>query len=421
MLNIGDIEPPIVRQLNRIRIPGYYTIISDSGVPIYYIKSNIPVIKISYVNIIQPDYKSLCSNYVTSKMLLEGTVDHTYVQISDIIDFYGACLSTSSYASYNCISLLVLRKFFDKTFNLLNEIVDSSTFEEDRLEHIKTLDVEQLHVEQTENKIIATKLFKEKLFGANNPYGWYRDEQSINNTSRMDLLNAHGLYWRGNCSVFACGTIDDNIIDQINSHMSRKLGHNDMGYENVYSFNNKEQSMYVEKPDSTQTSVRIGKFLIPMMHDDYKKLWCTIAFLGGYFGSRLMKNIREKNGYTYGIGASLIPNNYISYVIIKSSVKKEYRDTVREEIIKEINRLKHDNIDDKELYGFKQFFMGNMYSQMSDPINVMSQYKILKIFGIPDSYYKSLFNTIMNISKEDIRDMATKYLSCNDLTTVMVG
>ena len=108
-------------------------------------------------------------------------------------------------------------------------------------------------------------------------------------------------------------------------------------------------------------------------------------------------------------------------MIIKSSVKKEYRDTVREEIIKEINRLKHDNIDDKELYGFKQFFMGNMYSQMSDPINVMSQYKILKIFGIPDSYYKSLFNTILNISREDIRDMATKYLSCNDLTTVMVG
>ena len=156
-------------------------------------------------------------------------------------------------------------------------------------------------------------------------------------------------------------------------------------------------------------------------NEDSKKLWCTVAFLGGYFGSRLMKNIREKNGYTYGISAQIVNYRYEKYLLIKTSAKKEFKEAIIEEIRKEIIFLQNEKISEEELNGFKQYFLGNMLATFSNIFSDMEHSVTIKMLSLEENYYQKLFETIKNISGEEINYIAKKYLNPDKFVQVFVG
>ena len=159
--------------------------------------------------------------------------------------------------------------------------------------------------------------------------------------------------------------------------------------------------------------------MISPNHSDFHKLWNVIVFLGGYFGSRLMMNIREDKGYTYGIKASLISLLDESYMIIKTSVKKGYHELICDEINKEIHRLQHEYVSDEELLNFKQFFTGEVLNMISMPFSTVYQYYNILSKNLQFTYYTDRFNSIINLTKEDILSISQKYL--NDFKIVIIG
>ena len=223
-----------------------------------------------------------------------------------------------------------------------------------------------------------------------------------------------------NTQIFITGDIDEKLLKNIDKKIPDNLKFsNDSFLNNKIESTNSSKIININKQDSEQVSMCLGHAL--PNNEDSKKLWCTVAFLGGYFGSRLMKNIREKNGYTYGISAQIVNYRYEKYLLIKTSAKKEFKEAIIEEIRKEIIFLQNEKISEEELNGFKQYFLGNMLATFSNIFSDMEHSVTVKMLSLEEDYYQKLFETIKNISGEEINHIAKKYLNPDKFVQVFVG
>ena len=394
--------------------------ILKSGIPVFFYNHNyLKLVKFTILNNFNPFENDPCVNYFVKKMLLEGCEKYNHTEIADIIDFYGADINITVTPDANIISFTVLKEYFNYIFELLCEILNSPSFEVDRLEYIKTKKIQELKIENTKNKTIAYKTFKKELFGNRN-YGYSLNEEDIKKVKVYDLKNNFSQFWLNNTQIFITGDIDENLLKNIDKNIPDSLNFsNDNFLNNKIESVNSSKIININKQDSEQVSMCLGHAL--PNNEDSKKLWCTVAFLGGYFGSRLMKNIREKNGYTYGISAQIVNYRYVKYLLIKTSAKKEFKEAIIEEIKKEITLLQNEKISEEEMNGFKQYFLGNMLATFSNIFSDMEHSVTIKMLNFEEDYYQKLFETIKNISGEEINYIAKKYLNPDKFVQVFVG
>ena len=393
--------------------------ILKSGIPVFFYNHNyLKLVKFTILNNFNPFENDPCVNYFVKKMFLEGCEKHNHTEIANIIDFYGADMNITATPDANIISFTVLKEYFNYIFELLCDILNSTSFEVDRLEYIKTKKIQELKIENTKNKTIAYKTFKKELFGNRN-YGYSLNEEDIKKVKVYDLKNNFSQFWLNNTQIFITGDIDENLLKNIDKNIPDSLNFsNDNFLNNKIESVNSSKIININKQDSEQVSMCLGHAL--PNNEDSKKLWCTVAFLGGYFGSRLMKNIREKNGYTYGISAQIVNYRYVKYLLIKTSAKKEFKEAIIEEIRKEITLKKKKKISEEELNGFKQYFLGNMLATFSNVFSDMEHSVTIKMLSLEEDYYQKLFETIKKISGEEINHIAKKYLNPDMFVQVFV-
>lgn len=394
--------------------------ILKSGIPVFFYNHNyLKLVKFTILNNFNPFENDPCVNYFVKKMFLEGCEKHNHTEIADIIDFYGADMNITATPDANIISFTVLKEYFNNIFELLCDILNSPSFEGDRLEYVKTKKIQELKIENTKNKTIAFKTFKKELF-EDCKYGYSITEEDIKKVKVYDLKNNFSQFWLNNTQIFITGDIDENLLKDIDKNIPDNLKFsNDSFLNGEIQLNHSGKKININKQDSEQVSMCLGHTL--PNNEDSKKLWCTIAFLGGYFGSRLMKNIREKNGYTYGISAQIVNYRYVKYLLIKTSAKKEFKEAIIEEIKKEIIFLQNEKISEEELNGFKQYFLGNMLATFSNVFSDMEHSVTVKMLSLEEDYYQKLFETIKNISGEEINHIAKKYLNPDKFVQVFVG
>ena len=394
--------------------------ILKSGIPVFFYNHNyLKLVKFTILNNFNTFENDPCVNYFVKKMLLEGCEKYNHTEIADIINFYGADINITATPDANIISFTVLKEYFNYIFELLCEILKEPLFNEDRLEYIKNKKIQELKIENTKNKTIAYKTFKKELFGNRN-YGYSLNEEDIKKVTTCDLKNNFSQFWLNNTQIFITGDIDEKLLKNINKNIPDNLKFsNDSFLNDEIKLNHSRKIININKQDSEQVSMCLGHILIN--DENYQKLWCTVAFLGGYFGSRLMKNIREKNGYTYGISAQIVNYRYEKYLLIKTSAKKEFKEAIIEEIRKEIIFLQNEKISEEELNGFKQYFLGNMLATFSNIFSDMEHSVTVKMLSLEEDYYQKLFETIKNISGEEINYIAKKYLNTDKFVQVFVG
>ena len=394
--------------------------ILKSGIPLFFYNHNdLKLVKFTILNNFNPFENDLCVNYFVKKMLLEGCEKYNHTEIADIIDFYGADINITATPDANIISFTVLKEYFNNIFELLCDILKEPLFNEDRLEYIKNKKIQKLKIGNTKSKNIAFKTFKKELFGNSN-YGYSLNEEDIKKVKVYDLKNNFSQFWLNNTQIFITGDINEKLLKNIDKNIPDNLNFsNDNFFNNKIESVNSSKIININKQDSEQVSMCLGHAL--PNNEDSKKLWCTVAFLGGYFGSRLMKNIRERNGYTYGISAQIVNYRYVKYLLIKTSAKKEFKEAIIEEIRKEITLLQNEKISEEELNGFKQYFLGNMLATFSNVFSDMEHSVTIKMLSLEEDYYQKLFETIKNISGEEINHIAKKYLNLDKFVQVFVG
>ncbi|MBI3233759.1 MAG: insulinase family protein [Bacteroidetes bacterium] len=274
---------------------------------------------------------------------------------------------------------------------------------------------------------MANQEFKSNLFSNNHYYGKRTEESSINAFSSQDLSSFYyDFYTPENCYIIISGKINANVIDNINSFIGsdnwKKDNHtNDNQTQKKLSIKSEKGGFYINKENSMQAALKYGRVLFNRKHDDFFGMQILSTILGGYFGSRLMKNIREDKGYTYGIGCSMVSLEDSGYFVISSEVKNDVKELTIKEIEKEIVTLQEELVNNDELKLVKNYLLGSFLRLFDGVFSKADRVNILINNDLQENYYNEYINKINHIQAEEIQLLAKKYLDKNEITKIIVG
>jgi predicted Zn-dependent peptidase len=356
-----------------------------------------------------------------AQLLLEGTHNHTGKQIADKISFYGASINIDSGNDFTIVSFYTLGKHLEHLLPLLKEILQEPTFPQSELDNLKNRSIQNLKIQQERAAYLATVQLKKALFKENHPYSASSSEESIRAIQKQDIIDFYEKNIKSNpFEAYLVGDIDTNSEKLITDFItSFEVDADKKEKELLQNPTNSVIKIYEEIEGNVQTSIRIGRVLFDQKHPDYPAFKVMNMILGGYFGSRLMQNIREDKGYTYGVSSRNAAMKNGSYFVIGTDVKKEiYQDAVSE-IYKEIEKLKNEPVSEEELENVKNYMSGNFLGSLSTAFAVMDKMQDIHVYNLDENYYNDYITNLRKVTRADVQKMAQTYLV--DLTEVCIG
>jgi zinc protease len=165
----------------------------------------------------------------------------------------------------------------------------------------------------------------------------------------------------------------------------------------------------------------VGKFWVPKSHPDFHALSVLVTILGGYFGSRLMANIREEKGYTYGIGSFVLSLKHVSYLVISTEVGNEYVELTLKEIAIEMKKLQTEPVSENELETVKSYLLGEFLRDFDGPFALSGSFKAINDFDLDYSFYDRYLTVLRNLTSGELMQLAQQYLNPEDFYTVVAG
>ncbi len=298
----------------------------------------------------------------TLNMLNEGTLLYSSSELAEIFDYYGAYVDFSNGQHKAEASLFSLTKYASQTIRLLGEMLMQSCFPENELEIY--LDNKRQHflTEKQKTGWLARKKLAELLFGPFHPYANAVHTDDYRKVTRDLLLQYYQQRINArHCTILLTGNITDTIRQQTEQIFSQLPQPSDTPATPDYNFEPAEAGYYhVQKDDAVQSSIRIAHKGINLRDEDYAGFLLLNTVIGGYFGSRLMSNIRESKGYTYGIHSFNVSLPLYSYWCVATDVNREYTQATIEEVRKEIRKIQTETIPEEELSLVKNYLYGDL-------------------------------------------------------------
>jgi len=354
--------------------------------------------------------------------LLGGTATSTGAEVMAGLDQYGGFVELSSRVERFHIILYGIPRFIEKYLSIIKDILENAIFPEEEIELQKKLALQGLKLNLDKSTFLAGRAFKKLIFGEENPYGKTLDQKDLEAVNRKDLLDFYQDNVQGRAfKIFLSGNVGareelavKNTFGQVNYISNAALN---LTYPLAFP----QRQELVELKDKMQSTIRLGKPMFDRKHPDFFKMLVTNTAFGGYFGSRLMKNIREDKGYTYGISSSFTPLDGFGYLLIGSDVVKENTADTFDEIGKEIKTLQTKAIGQEELEAVKNYMCGSFAGSLTTAFEIVDKHKNLIIYDLDVRFYNDFITNINAVSSEDILEMATKYLDLNSMSEVVVG
>lgn len=360
---------------------------------------------------------------VTGNMLLEGSQQFGAAEIAEKLDYLGSHTSVSVGKHSASLSLYCLNKHLGESLRLVADVLHNPAFAEKELTTYRAKRKQQYLVDDSRVEIRSQKLFSNALFGSNHPYGAIPLATDYDEITRRDLEQFHAAnYLPSHCSVLLAGRITDaqvQLVEQFIGGTPSVLPRNEKQHQAPQS--SAQQVIYEQRADAVQTSVRIGKPFITKTHPDYAGLQVLNTVLGGYFGSRLMQNIREDKGFTYGIGSGLLSNRYGGYFTVVTEVGAPVRQAAIAEIYKEITRLCTDLIPESELEVVRNYIIASTLRNFDGALATADSIKAILDYNLTVDYYYQLIHTAQSISPQQLRTLAEKYFGDGQFWEVSVG
>ena len=351
----------------------------------------------------------------------EGTQSHSGNEIAEIFDSYGAYLHTECNNDYASLSLSCITKFIGDTLPIFLEVISQPIFPETEVNLFKQQGRQRLAINLEKVDFIARKQFLTSLYGPDNYMGKFPstgDYDEISSDVLTDFYNSN--YKNGLVAIIISGNFNDSDL----KYVLNSLGNMDFSKGELQDNSNKKLSpskIIVKKEEALQSAIRIGRRLFNRSHPDYFNFTILNTLLGGYFGSRLMSNIREDKGYTYGIGSGVAPMKNDGYFYITTEVGSDVREDAVNQIYLEINRLCNELIPLEELDLVKNYLFGSFQRSIDGSFSLADRHKILLLNGLSISHLETYLDTLKNVTSQELLETARLYLQAADLTEVVVG
>jgi predicted Zn-dependent peptidase len=424
-MTLNRTQHPAFNKIEHINFPKVEKITLDNNVPLYILNGGSqPILKLDVMVNAGSIYstKKLIAP-ATGLMLHEGSKNKTGHEIAEIFDFYGAYFQPSVEKDVAFCGLVTLNKHLDKTLPLFNEVLNHSTFPENEVSILLERRRQNFLVDMEKTAFVARELFNQQIFGVQHPYGILTREDDYTTTSRNELFNFYQTHYNsGNYTLVLSGMVTENDIKLINDLMGKTPAIKALPIPeiNPTPIVNSEPIVSI-KDDAVQSSIRMGLLTVNKFHDDYLGLKILTTIFGGYFGSRLMKNIREEKGYTYGINSMLVSFQNCGYIGIAADVKAQNAREAIDEIKKEMEKLRTTKVSQDELNLVQNYMMGDMLQMFDGPMATSDTFKAMLQYNMGFEYFEQMKQTILTIAPEKLQELANKYFNFDKLITVVVG
>ncbi len=400
----------------------------SNGLPVYVFQSpEQELVRIEWIfenSYLDDQNENPLLNSALSALLKEGTMTMSSAEIAEKIDFYGAFLVPEYSFDVTSLSLYTLNRHSQVLLPLVKDILTEASIPQQELDTYLRNNKQKLQVSIQKNDYLARRKFYNLIFGENNRYGRTPKLEDYEGITRSQLIE---LYKKeivpSNCTLIVSGNVSDSLLQELEHIFGIEWQGNTSISELHSPVLNQGASdfVYEEKESALQSAIRLGCQTISRTHPDYPALQFVNTLLGGFFGSRLMRNIREEKGYTYSIGSAVATLKHTGFLTIVTEVGVDVTDATLIEIEREINLLKTSLAAEAEVDLVKTYMEGSMLGSLESIFSHADKFKSVLLNGMTLAYYSYYMEQIRNMSPEKVQEIANKYFDFVAMVKVVVG
>lgn len=428
-MTLDRITPPAIQDFAPLHLPAPTVEKLSNGIPVY-------TFSMGEQEVCRIDWMIEGGNYeetvhpaatFTHLMLKEGAAGRHAKEIAETLDFYGAWLQTSTSMHFSYITVYMLNKHVHTLLPVMADLIQSPDFPEKELQRLKEKRMQLLLLNREKVNNLSHAAFNSMLFGADHPYAYEATETDIAQIQPAHLFEFHRRYYRPErCRILLSGNITDEIHAAVEQYFGKEWTNSPrtetVPEETIYPMHPQpEKETIVHKADALQSGIRIGAQVINRDHPDYQKLRILSTALGGYFGSRLMANIREEKGYTYGISSSVAGLRQAAYIVISTQSGTEFTRPLIREVFTEIERLRTEAIGAEEMETLRNYLRGEMARTLDSPFTIADYYISLLANRLPSDYFSLQDRTIREITADELLRVARTHLDPEKFVVAIAG
>jgi zinc protease len=409
-----------------IKLKPYEKFTLDNGIPVYVIKSDEQ--DTLMLELVFPGgswYES--ENLVASAanhLMKNGTSKRSALEINESTDYYGAYLNRGSYHENATYSLHCLTKHVTELLPVMQEVILDPVFPEEELAIFRQNMKQRLAVNLQKCDFVANRHIDRYLFGEFHPYGRVSSMEAYDEL-QASLLQAFYKehYTYNNCKIFVAGKLPENMIPLLNQYFgtTKWNGEKKVVKPELSIMPAEERKFRIFNDENgVQGAVRVARLFPNRYHPDFPKMLVLNTILGGYFGSRLMSNIREEKGYTYGIHSQLYNFRQTSALNIQTEAGRDVCEATIEEIYKELRILQDEAVPEDELHLVRNFMIGSILGDLDGAFQIIQRWKNLILNDLDENYFYNNINTIKTIGAEELQHLAQQYFKPEEFYELVV-
>jgi len=406
--------PQIIDAVNfKLSLKPCVKIILKNGVEVYTIDAGAEeVLSIEWVFAAGNWFEEKNLVAATANFLLKnGTSKKTAFEINEHFEYYGSFLNKTCHSETASISLHCLTRHAGELLPVVRELIMDSTMPEEELITYRQNMKQRLTVNLKKSDFVASRTIDALVYGEQHPYGRYSRGEDFDSVTRDEVLAFYRKYYqKSKLTMFIAGKLPNNLEQILNDNFG-DLPINDVTVGDIPASPAEEKKYRISNdPDGVQGSIRIARPFPNRHHPDFIKVQVLNTILGGFFGSRLMTNIREDKGYTYGIHSYLQNNIKQSAWLISTEAGRDVGEATVNEVYAEMKLLRDEPVDEEELQLVRNYMMGIILGDLDGPFHIISRWKNIILNNLDETYFYQSIDTIKTISAREIQALANKYL-----------
>ena len=417
-------NPPIVDAVNfKLNLKPYQKFVLDNGVEVYAVDAGAEeVLQTEWIfsaGNAQEDKNLVAAT--TNFLLRNGTINKTAFQINEQFDYYGSYINRACYNETATITLHSLTRHIDNLLPKVRELITDSVMPQEELSIYQQNMKQRLKVSLKKSDFVAGRLIDVYLYGEKHPYGKYSSAEDFDALKREELVDFYKKYYQqGKLIIFVAGKLPQNLEQLLNTNFGDLPFANVIEKETAPVLGTEKKVRITIDPDGAQGSIRIARPFPNRHHPDFLKAQILNALFGGFFGSRLMSNIREDKGYTYGIHSYLLNHVQQSGWMVSTEAGKDVCEATIEEVYKEMKLLRDEPVKAEELMLVRNYMMGSILGDLDGPFQIIARWKNIILNNLDEKYFYDSIETIKSVSAEELQTLAKKYLQPDDFYELVV-